>query len=191
MQRWHTTDMLGMQLQSSLSHYLEETEPVGVTPLNAPALLSRGSAMRLWSLAACLFATNSTPLPPTTSAAQAHPPSIGLPEPLKMRPSMSRDTGVFSTCTDSDTSAGTRLSVSWCRVHGRLWQAAAARVHVRFHAGELLLSSVHASPGTGTWAGRDSPLHSCLLMTRLAMHGWLCGRQQAWLLQLGWRPPLL
>jgi hypothetical protein len=28
----------------------------------------------------------------------AHPPSMGLPLPLKMRPSMSRDTGVFSTC---------------------------------------------------------------------------------------------
>jgi hypothetical protein len=30
--------------------------------------------------------------------AHAHPPSMGLPEPLKMRPSMSRDTGVFNTC---------------------------------------------------------------------------------------------
>lgn len=30
--------------------------------------------------------------------AATHPPSMGLPEPLKMRPSMSRDTGVLSTC---------------------------------------------------------------------------------------------
>lgn len=30
-------------------------------------------------------------------ALSAHPPSMGFPEPLKMRPSMSRDTGVFST----------------------------------------------------------------------------------------------
>lgn len=30
-----------------------------------------------------------------------HPPSMGRPLPLKMRPSMSRDTGVFSTCSSS------------------------------------------------------------------------------------------
>jgi hypothetical protein len=33
------------------------------------------------------------------SSRRPHPPSMGLPLPLKMRPSMSRDTGVFSTCS--------------------------------------------------------------------------------------------
>ena len=37
--------------------------------------------------------------PCTSPTAGAHPPSMGRPEPLKTRPSMSRDTGVMSTCT--------------------------------------------------------------------------------------------
>lgn len=30
----------------------------------------------------------------------AHPPSMGLPDPLNTRPSMSRDTGIFKTCAN-------------------------------------------------------------------------------------------
>lgn len=40
-----------MKVQSSLSHYLIEAEPLGVTPLNTPVLLSLGKAMPQWSMA--------------------------------------------------------------------------------------------------------------------------------------------
>ena len=33
----------------------------------------------------------------------AHPPSMGLPEPLKTLPIMSLDTGVFNTCRQNTT----------------------------------------------------------------------------------------
>jgi hypothetical protein len=38
------------------------------------------------------------PYPTLPAVLCSHPPSMGLPEPLKMRPNMSRDTGVLSTC---------------------------------------------------------------------------------------------
>jgi len=44
----------------------------------------------------------------TLQAGRAHPPSMGLPEPLKTRPSMSRDTGVFSTCAGHGSPMGRR-----------------------------------------------------------------------------------
>ena len=44
----------------------------------------------------------------------AHPPSMGRPEPLNTRPSMSRDTGVLSTCGQHVNVRWRLLEVSGC-----------------------------------------------------------------------------